>query len=174
MKTLKNMKKKLNKKIPLAIKEFYSLFGHIQLLWDYSEPYVNRGIKAGKAWNLDAYDNHIGSIQILPLKTVLFENWNQYFELDDDQKVFDFYSDYNMIALSLGSVDDPTMYKGDDHGATFEDHTTMTFYEYIYLTLNMSGLKERGDYFVYYASSNHPKIKLEDLIKKAITIPEVS
>ena len=48
--------KKLKRKIPLAIKEFYSVFGHIQLLWDYSQPYVNRGVRAGKAWNVDAYE----------------------------------------------------------------------------------------------------------------------
>ena len=79
--------KKLKRKIPLAIKEFYSVFGHIQLLWDYSQPYVNRGVRAGKAWNVDAYDNHIGSIQILPLHTVLFENWGKYVALEANQGV---------------------------------------------------------------------------------------
>lgn len=163
--------KKLKKKIPLAVKEFYSLFGHIKILWDYSEPYVRRGIRAGKAWNLDAYDNHIGSIQMLPLHTVLFEKWNEQLTLDDSERVFDFYSDYNMIALSLDSTENPTMSKGDDYGVTFNDHSTLTFCDYIHLTLNMRGLKERGSYFVYYGSGNDPKIALEDMLKKAIAIP---
>jgi hypothetical protein len=47
---------------------------------------VDRRVRAGKAWNLDAYDNHIGSIQILPLKTVLFEKMEEHFDVDDDLK----------------------------------------------------------------------------------------
>lgn len=165
--------KKLKRIIPLAVKEFYSIFGHIQLLWDYSEPYVNRGVRAGKAWNLDSRDNHIGSIQILPLNTVLFENWDKYVALDEGQGVFDYYSEYYMTGLTLGETDNPTVCKGDDHGATFTDHSTMSFSDYIQLTLNMHGLKERSRYFVYYGSKNDPEITLEPVLKNAITIPKL-
>ncbi len=162
--------KKLKRKIPLAVKEFYSAFGHIQILWDYKEPYVDRRVRAGKAWNLDAYDNHIGSLQILPLKTVLFEKWDEHFDVDNDLKIFDFYSEYNMIALDLDSGENPTMYKGDNYGNTFTDHSTMNFTDYICLTLNLHGLRERGQYFVYFASDNIPKEKFDDVIKKAAEI----
>lgn len=163
--------KKLKRKIPSAVKEFYSLFGHIQILWDYKEPYVDRRVKAGKAWNLDAYDNHIGSIQILPLKTVLFDKWEEHFDVDDDLKIFDFYSEYNMIALDLNSDDDPTVYKGDNYGNSFTDHSTMSFTDYVSLTLNLHGLRERGGYFVHFFSNNHSKTKLGDAIKKSSEIP---
>ncbi|WBV53532.1 hypothetical protein [Chryseobacterium gambrini] len=163
--------KKLKRKIPTAVKELYSAFGHIQILWDYREPYVSRRVRAGKAWNLDANDNHIGSLQILPLKTVLFEKWDAHFDVDNDLKIFDFYSEYNMIALDLDSGENPTVYKGNNYGNTFTDHSTMSFTDYVYLALNLHGLRERGGYFVYFASDNFPKVKLEDVIKKPSEIP---
>ena len=98
--------KKLKRKIPKAVKEFYSVFGEIKLLWKFRKPYERSGIRV-KGWNIDYYDNHFGSFQILPLKTVLFEKWNNpdyCLEVGEDLKIFDFSYDFYPMAFDLSEI----------------------------------------------------------------------
>lgn len=162
--------KKLKRKIPTAVKEFYSIFGEIRLLWSFRVPYERTGVSASRtAWNKDYYDSHVGSFQILPLKTVLFEKWDdpQYcFDVGTDLKIFDSSSEYHMIALDITDEENPMSYRGEDHGVQFREAAPFSFTDYIHLSINLFGKRERFSYFPLYMLNQYNKSKEE--IKAAI------
>lgn len=145
------LEKKLKRSIPKAVKEFYSIFGELRILWKHRNPYINTGRNASKkAWNLDYHDNHVGSFQILPLKTVLFEKWEDErycFDVGADLKIFDTSSDYHMVALDISDEGDPLVYRGEDHGIQFREASPMLFTKYMDLCLGLYGTRERLGYF---------------------------
>lgn len=163
------LEKKLKKPIPKAVKEFYSLFGEIRILWTHRTPYTDTGRSASlKAWNMDYRDNHIGSFQILPLKTVLFEKWEaeEYcFGVGSDLKIFDTSSEYHMVALDITDGDNPLVYRGEDHGIDFKEASPMLFTDYLHLCLGLSGMRDRMEYFRLLINATN---KSPEEVKEAI------
>jgi hypothetical protein len=157
--------KKLKRKIPQAVKEFYSIFGEIRLLWSFRTPYERTGVSASRTtWNRDYYDSHVGSFQILPLKTVLFEKWDDpkyCFGVGTDLKIFDSSSEYHMIALDITDEGNPMSYRGEDHHILFDETAPFSFTDYIHLSINLFGKRERFDYFHLYMSTQYNKSKEE-------------
>ncbi len=166
------LEKKLKRPIPAAVKEFYSIFGEIRVLWDSRNPYKKTGVTAGsKSWSLDYHDNHTGAFQILPLKTVLFEKWDKEeycFDVGTDLKIFDPSSDYHMVALDITSEGNPMVYRGEDHGVQFRESAPFSFTDYINLTIGLYGTRERFSYF-QMTDFNSAHNKSEAEIKAAIT-----
>lgn len=145
------LEKKLKRKIPTAVKEFYSIFGELRILWDYRTPYKDTARSADlKSWNIDYHDNHKGSLQILPLKTVLFEKWQDEaycFDVGVNLKIFDTSTEYHMVALDIMAEDNPLVYRGEDHGVQFREATPFLFTEYIDLCIGLYGIRDRMGYF---------------------------
>jgi hypothetical protein len=135
------------------------------LLWSFRTPYERTGVSASRtSWNKDYYDSHVGSFQILPLKTVLFEKWDDpkyCFGVGTDLKIFDSSSEYHMIALDITDEGDPMSYKGEDHNILFDEASPFFFTDYINLSINLFGKRERFDYFSLYMPSQHRKPKEE-------------
>lgn len=148
---MEKLEKKLQRKIPAAVKEFYSIFGELRILWDNRMPYKDTARSASlKAWNIDYRDNHQGSLQILPLKTVLFEQWDaeQYcFDVGTDLKLFDTSMEYYPVALDISDEGDPFVYRGEDHGIQFREASPFLFTDYIDLCINHYGTRDRMGYF---------------------------
>ncbi|MGH1338781.1 MAG: hypothetical protein ACRBFS_21885 [Aureispira sp.] len=145
------LEKKLKRKIPAAVKEFYSIFGELRILWDYRTPYKDTGRSANlKSWNIDYRDNHKGSFQILPLKMVLFEKWEDEaycFDVGSELKLFDTSSEYHPVALDITDEGDPFVYRGEDHGIQFREASPFLFTDYIKLCIGLYGTRERLRYF---------------------------
>ncbi|BEV04480.1 SMI1/KNR4 family protein [Chryseobacterium gambrini] len=146
----KRIEKKYRKNIPAAIKEFYSVFGKIKLIWTYCSINTKRSFYDEKdVDNLisSTCGEMFGSIQILDLNKVLSEDWTKYehavhLSSGKELKIFDYHSDENMAAFDLEN-DNPLVYMGDDHGATFEDYKPMLFSDYLKLTINSYGFFRR-------------------------------
>lgn len=129
----KKIEKKTKQKIPAAVKEFYSIFGHLQLLWNFDRPSFDGYRRADRDMLCIHSGQHQGSINILPLKKVM-ENWSNppYSNPPEgiEIKVFDFYSEPHQLAFHLSGDDDPIVYSGDDHGAGYNKED-LRFSEYI-------------------------------------------
>ncbi len=167
--------KKLKRKIPAAVKEFYSIFGELRILWDYRTPYNNTGRSADlNVWNLDYRDNHKGSFQILPLKTVLFEKWEDEaycLGVGSDLKIFDSSSEYHMVALDVTAEGNPMVYRGDDHGVQFREAAPFLFTDYMDLCLGLYGTRERFAYFHLHGSnSNKSEQEVADAIAGRVVV----
>lgn len=171
------IEKKLHQRIPTSIKEFYSIFGKIKLIWTYSSINVERSFYDEKdAYNLISNNcgEMFGSIQILDLKKVLFEDWtklehNIQIELGKSLKIFDYYSDNHMAAFDIEN-DNPLVYIGDNYGATFTDCKPMLFSDYLQLVINTYGYFNRNYLFegAYGAKKSFPN--LSEILKKPIKL----
>lgn len=150
--------KKLKRPLPKALKEFYSVFGSLQILWYHRQPYQSYSIKAGRNhWNYSYRDNHQGSIQFLPLSTIMKYNWQSEemcFSMTDTMKMLDYFSEYYMVAVDLLDADNPSVLLGNDHGVAFNDDESMSLTDYVNMTFNMFGLKERAECFVSHFRQN--------------------
>ncbi|HHH50251.1 MAG TPA: hypothetical protein ENK52_04655 [Saprospiraceae bacterium] len=141
------IEKRLKKPLPKSVKEFYSVFGHVKMLWHFSNPPVSyRGIYH-KGLYLHS-GQHNGCINILPLRKFLFENWKNpelYLSLpaDKDIRLFDLYADYHIIGCELSNDEDPKVYLGSDHGVNFELINDLTFSVYINRVIGIYGYVNR-------------------------------
>lgn len=169
------LEKKFKRPIPKAVKEFYSIFGELRILWKHRNPYIDTGVSASKTvWNMDFRDNHFGSLQILPLSRVLFEAWDDEkycLGVGTDLKIFDTSSDYHMVALDVTHEGNPFVYRGEDHGVQFNEATPLLFTEYMDLCIGLFGIKERMRYFQTPGFNNDKsENELEDAIAGKIEI----
>lgn len=141
------IEKKLKFPLPQAIKEFYRVFGHIQLLWHFKNPPHEGNWYTG---NLYIHSGqHNGCINILPLRKFLFNKWKDpelYLDLPEnkDVRLFDLYSDYHIVGCDLsGRNPDPLIYLGSDHGVDFRQLNGLTFSEYINREIGIYGYLNR-------------------------------
>jgi len=143
---------RLGQRLPACLRAFYQQLGELCLLWQYRFPQKGCDLRdAGEAapvhaWNIDEDDNHDGSIQLMPLASMLFGDWHNPglgFDLTASQRQLDFYSEYNMVAVDLATGDDPLVYLGNDYGASFHDEPPMRFSDYLALVLSTFGLSTR-------------------------------
>jgi hypothetical protein len=159
------LEKKLKRPIPKAVKEFYSIFGELRVLWKHRHPYTDTGRSASsKVWNMDYHDNHIGSFQILPLRTVLFEKWDNEsycFDVGTELKIFDTSTEYHMVALDVTDEGNPLVYRGEDHGVQFREASPLLFTEYLNLCLGLYGTRDRMQYFHLFGGSAYNKSEKE-------------
>ena len=143
--------KRLKRPIPQLVKEFYSIFGSMQILWRFRYPRIKHGITSGRnQWNYSYRDSHPGTIQFLPLSIIVKEKWHaedSSFLMTENQKMLDYFSEYHMVALELSEADNPIVKLGTDHGIDFSDYLPMTFSDYIKFTFHTFGLRERGSFF---------------------------
>lgn len=140
------IEKKLKFPIPRAIREFYSIFGHVQLLWHFKNPPHEGSIYTGSLYIHSG--QHQGCINILPLRKFLFNNWKDpelYLELpeDKDVRLFDLYSDYHIVGCDVSDSPDPQVYLGSDHGVDFAPLKGLTFSEYIKKEIGIFGFLNR-------------------------------
>lgn len=118
-----------------------------------------------------------GSIQILDLNKVLFEDWTKHehavnVNSGKSLKIFDYYSDGNMAAFDIEN-DNPLVYIGEDYGATFEDCKPMLFSDYLKLVINSYGFFHRNYLFegAYGAKKSIPA--LSEILKKPMKLSPI-
>ncbi len=142
------LEKKLKSPIPKALKDFYSVFGHVKLLWHFNNPPVKgRQVYTGNSLYIHS-GQHDGCINILPLKKVLFENWKDseyYFNFPEGKNIvlFDLYSNYHILGFNLSETEDPEIYLGEDHGVSFDPIKSLNFTTYIKMLLGIYGYTNR-------------------------------
>ena len=146
-----SFEKHIKQPIPKAIKEFYSIFGSMQILWKFAYPKASHGISKGRnLWNYSHRDSHPGTIQFLPLRIVLKEKWHDsemHFSMTEKMKMLDYLSEYHMVALELSDAENPIVKLGTDHGVDFSDYLPMTFSDYVKFTFHTFGSRERPSLF---------------------------
>ncbi len=149
---------RLGQPIPAYLQAFYQQVGELCLLWQYRFPFEgiclrDEGQEAPvHTWNIDEDDNHAGSIQLLPLASVLFGDWfnpGYGFDLQPTQRILDFYSEYSLTAVELGSEADPLLYLGSDYGVSFHDDPPIRFSDYVSLVLHTFGLRDRSQFWTH-------------------------
>lgn len=144
---LEKIEKKLKKPIPKSVKEFYSVFGYVKVLWSFKNPPVSyREIYSNSLYLHSG--QHNGCINILPIKKFLFEDWKNpelYLSIpnDKDIRLFDLYSDYHILACELSDEEDPKVYLGSDHGVSFESLNNLTFSNYVKRSIGIYGYLNR-------------------------------
>ncbi|WP_153395635.1 hypothetical protein [Chryseobacterium vaccae] len=171
------IEKKLNQNIPAAIKEFYSIFGQLKLIWTYCSINTQRSFYNDKnVYNLmtNSCGEMYGSIQILDLKMALFEDWTKHehavhLTSGKSLKIFDYYSDYHMAAFDLEN-DNPLVYIGDDYGVTFEDCQPMLFSDYLKLVINSYGFSHRSYLFEGAYGRKKSMPALSEILKNPIEL----
>ncbi len=139
----------LGRPLPQLLREFYQQVGELKLLWAYRAKDVTPG---NGGFNIDEDDAHDGDINIWPLAEVLAGEWTDqdygYTKaLQENQKLFDFYSEYYQMAVELGDEADPLLHLGNDYGASFDDDKPVRFSDYLSLLLHTYGFKERERLF---------------------------
>lgn len=141
------IEKRLKKTIPASIKEFYSVFGYIKMLWHFDKPPETYR----KIYHNSLYlhsGQHNGCINILPITKFLFEDWKNpelYLSLpkDKDVRLFDLYSDSHIFGCELSNDEDPKIYLGSDHGASFDLLENLKFSDYIKTEIGIYGYLNR-------------------------------
>lgn len=172
-----SFEKRLKQPIPKAVKEFYSVFGSMQILWKFAYPRIKHGISSGRnQWNYSYRDSHPGTIQFLPLSIIVKEKWHDsemYFAMTEQMKMFDYLSEYHMVALELSEADNPIVKLGTDHGVDFSDYLPMTFSDYIKFTFHTFGSRERPSLFpISFGRHMSYKAQIERM-NKAIEKPVI-
>jgi hypothetical protein len=163
------IEKKFKRKLPAAVKEFYSIFGHIKLLWSFNRPSQTRRFYLDKNAHCLHSGQHEGSIHIMPLTRVLSEDWGKYHSIPENKnlKIFDYYSLYHMLSFELSDKDNPDIYRGEDHGVCFDHLPSLSFSTYINMVIGAYAYINRFKYLEFWTNSQQDSILDEANLSQA-------
>jgi hypothetical protein len=141
---------RLGRPLPRLLRAFYLQVGELQLLWAYRDEAAS--VAGEGMWNIDDNDSHQGDINIWPLQVVLEGEWTSEEYgitpgLTENQKLFDYYSEYHQMAIEVGNDEDPRLPLGEDYGACFDYAKPIRFSDYLSVLLHTYGFKERERLF---------------------------
>ena len=167
---LARIETKLGRKLPRAVREFYQIFGELKLLWEFKKPRIRKDTYINSNSYCIHSGQHQGSMHIMPLTQVLFEDWrgnDHYMPEGVDLKIFDYYSLYHMLSFELAELDDPILFLGEDHGAGFEK-MEVTFSSYLKMIVGVFGYINRFKHLQFWTVNEKEGIQEPENWNKAV------